>query len=377
MKIVIDARDAQLSRVGVAVYCSNIISQFELIAGDRHEFVFLTSNALPAPNVSGTILSTAPSAKENIFLKLKWYYQLPKLLRNLKADLYFGNFIPLPLQEDFPCAVVTTAHDAASISTSSLVGNSLSRYRNKYFVNGWVKKATHIICISEYCKQEFTEIFGEGFAKKASIVHHGLPNEFQNRKYPDVRRIEELKSKLTNGKDYLFSLGTVTPKKNYERLIEAFSEIENKEIHLLICGAYGFGADEILNVPIKYNVTDRVQFLNTLDTATVYELMCGANSFVFPSLYEGFGIPLLEAFSVGIPIACSNATCLPEIAGNAAIYFNPYVSQEITIAINAILSDENIRVRLVANGRERVKNFTWKKSAQEHLTTFENIVQMS
>jgi glycosyltransferase involved in cell wall biosynthesis len=327
MKIVIDARDAQLSRVGVAVYCSNIISQFELIAGDRHEFVFLTSNALPAPNVSGTILSTAPSAKENIFLKLKWYYQLPKLLRNLKADLYFGNFIPLPLQEDFPCAVVTTAHDAASISTSSLVGNSLSRYRNKYFVNGWVKKATHIICISEYCKQEFTEIFGEGFAKKASIVHHGLPNEFQNRKYPDVRRIEELKSKLTNGKDYLFSLGTVTPKKNYERLIEAFSEIEN--------------------------------------------------SFVFPSLYEGFGIPLLEAFSVGIPIACSNATCLPEIAGNAAIYFNPYVSQEITIAINAILSDENIRVRLVANGRERVKNFTWKKSAQEHLTTFENIVQMS
>lgn len=373
MNIVIDARDTQLGRIGVSVYSINIINQLEMMVGNKHQLTYLTSSSLAQPNVSGQILSDAPSASDSFFKKLVWYYKLPKYLEKIKADVYFGNFVSLPFQKNFPCPIVITAHDAASISTTALVGNAISRYRNKFFVNGWVGKATHIICISEYCKKEFSEIFGDKFQRKASVIHHGLPDEFRRLNSPTKEAIEEIKNKYANGNSYLFSLGTVYPKKNYERLVEAFSKIDDKKIHLIICGSFGYGVEQILNSPHKYGIPDRVHFLSSLPTEIVHTLMHGAKSFVFPSLYEGFGIPLLEAFYVGTPVICSNATCLPEIAGDAVCYFDPYSVDDITKAINYVITDDYVREKLVAAGRNRVKNFTWRKSAQEHLAVFEKL----
>lgn len=375
MNIVIDARDAQLSRVGVAVYCSNIIKEFERQSSNKHTFYYLTTTSMIQPEVSGHILPVAPGPDDSYLRKFIWYFNLPGFLKKLNADLYFGNFIPLPFQQKFPCPTVITAHDAASISTNELVGSGVARYRNKLFVSRWVKSVTHIICISKYCQWEFSKIFGASFLEKSSIIHHGLPSEFSDKILPTEDILSRLKTKYSHGQDYIISVGTVHPKKNYERLVEAFSKLENKDIHLIICGGVGYGAEAITSSPDKFAITNRVHFLSGLSTEVIHNLLCGARCFVFPSLYEGFGIPLLEAFHVGIPVASSNATCLPEIAADAAHYFNPYSVDEIAKSITYVLNNKKLQTELVASGHKRLEDFTWRKSAQEHISLFENLMK--
>ena len=373
MKIIFDARDSQLERVGVSVYCNNIIKILDKLILEDSEIEFITSSKLKQPDLINKVLPIGPSSDDSYLKKLKWYYSLPKLLRKLKADVYFGPLTTLPFQSKFSCKIVMVAHDAASISTSDLVGSYFSRIKNKYFTNGWVRKADHIICISEYCRNEFTEIYGAWFKNKSSVVHHGLPNEFGSNLKFDCANIELIKQKYSGGKDFLFSLGTIYPKKNYENLIEGFSKLKNSHINLVICGAFGFESERIMNAPKWHGVEGRVFFYNTLPTDVVIDLMSAAQAFVFPSLYEGFGIPLLEAFACNTPVVSSDATCLPEIAGDAAHYFDPTSIAQITEAISFVLSNDEYRKRLALQGKKRLKNFSWDKSAAEHLKIFKMV----
>lgn len=367
-----DIRDAQLERVGVAVYCQNIIREFVAARDEKFEFVFLASNEMPKLSLElnkHSIVYIAPSSSSSLVRKVKWYWCLPRLLKEINADLYFGPFLRLPLSP-YPCKTIFTLHDAASITEGQLVGNLLQKLKNKFFTSNWIHNVDGIICISKYCQDEFSDIFGKSIQERSTVIYHGLPYEL-NEPY-SVAIEDEIKviGKYTQKKHYLINIGTVYPKKNIERLIEAFSQIKTLDVDLLICGSAGVNSQSIYTAPERYGIEGSVHFLGRVDTEELKVLLKNATAFVFPSLYEGFGIPILEAFAMEVPVISSNATCLPEIAGDSALFFNPDSSEEISRAIDLILSDAQLAEELILKGKKRVSGFSWSKSAELHKKFF-------
>lgn len=378
MKIVMDIREAQLERVGVAVYCQNIVREF-VKADDDFEFVFLASNEMPKLSIemnNHSIEYIAPSNSSGLIKKIKWYYFLPRILKEFGADLYFGPFLKLPFTS-YPCKTVFTLHDAASITEGQLVGNLFMKVKNKYFTSNWVNNVDGIICISNYCKNEFTQIFGESVRQRSTVIYHGLPHEL-NEPYIVSQNDEiDIINKYTKKNKYLISVGTVYPKKNIERLIEAFSKIKTLDVDLLICGGSGANSESIYAAPTKYRIADRVHFLGRIETSELKVLLKNSSAFVFPSLYEGFGIPILEAFSMSVPVISSNATCLPEIAGDSVLYFDPYSVAEMSKMIDLILTDTQLVDMLIHKGKKRVLSFSWEMSAKLHKEFFIEVFNRS
>lgn len=375
MIYVMDVRDALLKRVGVAVYMLNLVEMIIKTKGSDVKLILLGPIDSDCPfdlDESVQYLPIAPTDSSGNFVKIVWYYRLPRLLRKLKADLYFGMVAKLPFRQSLGCPLVVTVHDTASISTKNLVGNRFSSYKNYYLVNGYINEAAHVICISEYCRMEFSTFFGERFLDKSSVIYHGLPQEFSLIHQDEVEQTQILDKHGISG-DYIFSLGTVTPKKNYERLIAAFAMLNFEDLKLVICGGHSFESGRIMATSNKLGVEERVFFLGSLPTREINALLRQARCFVFPSLHEGFGIPLLEAFYLGIPVVSSNSTCLPEIADDAALFFDPYEVEDITDKIKKILTDDALRKSLICKGMERVKLFDWTVSSDKHLNLFDSI----
>ena len=185
-----DARQAQLERVGVAVYCKNLIGQFSEYDQD-FQFILLASLD------SSAILSefedryldiryVAPSQESSSVRKLLWYIKLPFLLNKIGCDLYFGPFIKFPFI-DYKCKTVFTLHDAASITENHSSRNNFTKYLNYFFTKNWADFADGIICISSYCRDEFSNIFGPFIESKSRVIHHGLPAEFEGNHAHDVK----------------------------------------------------------------------------------------------------------------------------------------------------------------------------------------------
>jgi glycosyltransferase involved in cell wall biosynthesis len=172
--------------------------------------------------------------------------------------------------------------------------------------------------------------------------------------------------------DYLISVGTVHPRKNYERLIQAFQTLPEK-YQLVIVGKEGWRYREIRSTLDRLNLASRVKFLDYVGAADLPALYSGARLSVFPSLYEGFGFPILEAQSCGTPVVCSNTSSLPEVAGDAAAFFDPLDVDSISGAINNVVRDELLRANLIAKGRANVTRFSWGNAADEILKTIASL----
>lgn len=374
MRLVFDIRETQLKRVGVSVYANNVMPRLVELLCKRHEIVLIGLRNKPVPfKISSDVIyyDIAPSSRDSKLIKFLWYLQLPLILRRLEADLYFGTFLKIAPLRKFKTKVITTLHDAASLSTVGLVGNKLSRVINKAFVSNSINHSTKIICISEHCRREFFDLFGEKILEKGEVVYHGVPDEFielaRNTKIIE----NDFRSKHGIFKKFLLSVGTITPKKNYERLIEAFELIQQDTFDLVIIGAKGFDHEKIIRRAQVSTKADSIKILGNLETTELVTAMKFAEYFIFPSLYEGFGLPVLEAFHVGTPVLCSNSTCLPEIAGSAALYFNPESIQEMAQILSKLPLDKIDADTMVDAGKVQVRKFNWDESAELHIGVFE------
>ena len=161
------------------------------------------------------------------------------------------------------------------------------------------------------------------------------------------------------------------PHKNLERLIDAFSRVEHDPAPVLVVPGYPTAFEGELQERAEQKAPGRVRFAGWVDDATLEALYLMANCFVFPSLAEGFGLPLLEALVRGVPVACSNASSLPEVAGEAALYFDPLDTDAITNAISDLLRKPALRQRLARAGRERARAFSWKTTAERTVKSYE------
>lgn len=236
---------------------------------------------------------------------------------------------------------------------------------------------------TSYSVRHAKKIFTISESSKHDIIKtYVLPSERVVVTYPGVKmqkaNVKSQKSVLEKygiERDYILFVGTIQPRKNIARLIEAFSKLKPKtsNLSLIIVGKKGWLLEDILAAPKKFGVEKNVQFLDFVpdeDLAIFYQK---ALFFILPSLYEGFGLPVLEAMANGCPVITSNVSSLPEAGGDAALYVDPNNVDDIANKMKTLLEDEEVRNKLVEKGYQQAKKFSWEKTARETLAVLEEV----
>jgi len=236
------------------------------------------------------------------------------------------------------------------------------------------RHATHLIAVSESTKKDLIEKLGIE-PDKITVIYEGVDHKkfkVQSAKF----KVEEVRRKYGINGDYLLFVGTIQPRKNLVRLIQAFSTLgaQLSTLSLVIVGKKGWLFEEIYEAPKRFGVEERVKFLGYVPTDDIVTLLNGALAFVFPSLYEGFGLVVLEALACGCPVVTSNISSLPEVVGEAGILVDPYSLEDIARGIKEILElDERQRQQLIARGLKQAQKFAWEKTARETITVLKNV----
>jgi glycosyltransferase involved in cell wall biosynthesis len=371
MKIVINALPIRSPLTGVGNYTYNLITQFQRLRPDFEYTYFY--------GYFGRKLKLYPN-KGRIFYYIKEFVKkLPILSSNAreiinklayfhvgKYDLYFEpNFIPFDIRAG---KTVTTVYDFSFYLHPEWHPKERVDYYSKNFFKR-IKKSDAVITISKYVERETLEILGNNKGKIVTI-YPGYSEIFN--------AVGDRGRKIDSNKRYVLFVGSIEPRKNLVSLLKAYlllPEYIRKEYKLLLVGFKGWENQEVAELINKLKGT--ISYLGYVSIDELANLYRGASCFVYPSLYEGFGLPPLEAMACGCPVVVSGVTSLPEVCGDAAYYVDPCDVGSIAEGMYKVLSDDAIRRSLVEKGLERAKFFTWEKSAREHLRVFEEVLRSS
>ena len=244
------------------------------------------------------------------------------------------------------------------------------RFSTKYAL----KHARKIIAISENTKEDLVNLYN-GDSNKIEVVYHGINSQCHSRESGNLDSGSRIKCGMTEiNKPYLLYLGRIEQKKNIGGILKAYKILQEKyrlPHKLVLAGSPGYGYDN-LKLKIKNyleirNLKLEIKEIGYIDEDSKWQLLNGADVFLFPSFYEGFGLPVLEAQTAGVPVVTSFNSSLPEIAGEGALLVNPKNPEQIAEAVKSIIDDKNLRAKLIKSGYENVKRFSWEKCARETL----------
>jgi len=261
--------------------------------------------------------------------------------------------------------IMVNVHDIAHFALPEIYGGVAKTFYAKTMFKYVQKRADGIVFVSRFSEEEFEKKIGtaKGYT---SVVHNGV------KEYSAIQG----ENRLTYKNPYILFVGNIKPHKNIKKLIEAFELIYDKiNVDLVIVGKKeGFitGDNEVAEFVGK--AKDRVVFTGFVENDQLKHLYTNAEALVLPSLYEGFGLPPIEAMTAGCPALVSNVASMPEICGDAALYFDPLDASSIADALQKILSDDALKKRLVKNGYQRIKLLTWSASAKGYLAMIEKII---
>jgi glycosyltransferase involved in cell wall biosynthesis len=227
-----------------------------------------------------------------------------------------------------------------------------------------------VVTVSETCRSEIIERYRLP-EEKVVCVYNG-PGAAAQPLSDDEARLELTRLGTGNaGRPYVLAVGNLQPRKNLVRLISAFRELveSGQDLELVIAGPEHFRSEQVLAA--AQGVRDRIRFTGYLDDRQLAACFRGAAVFAFPSLFEGFGIPALEAMSHDVPVACSGGGALREVCGDAAEYFDPLDVHSIASALRRVLTDQGLRSKLIGEGQARRQRVSWRRAAQETLAVYQ------
>lgn len=246
-------------------------------------------------------------------------------------------------------------------------------------LNNWTKfsveNAEHIVTISDASKQDIIKYY-QVEKKKITVAYPGYDSEIF-RPIKDLLKIKEATQKYKIEGNYIIYVGTIQPRKNLLRLIEVFTKIEG--LKLVIVGkTMGFGREgwmfeEILRKPQELGIEDKVIFTGFAPTEDLLYLLNGAQAFILPSLYEGFGIPVVDAMACGTPVIVSNVSSLPEVVGQAGTLVDPYNIEQMEQVIRTVAFDKKLQLQKSKEGLKQAAKFSWRKMAKTVLKVFEEV----
>jgi glycosyltransferase involved in cell wall biosynthesis len=362
MKIGIDVTPIFYQRGGVGNYTLHLVENLiKLSSGHRF---FLYSNHFS--NESFPFLSNSAVT----FVRGVRPYLRYKIWRE-GIDVLHGPNFRLPGRG--AKGNLITIHDLALEKFPSF---GKKKYASRY--SAWKTRkralsADHIIAVSQNSLEDIVNIFGIS-REKITSIYNGVDDFF----FMDRNRelFLKIKDKFGIKKDrFILFTGTIEPRKNVQTLLKAFSRSSQirKNYSLVLAGGKGWKNENIQRLITDEGIGNDLVITGYISREELRTLYSFASCFVFPSVYEGFGIPLLEAMACGAPVVCSNSSSLPEVAGNAAIMVDPYDIDGFSVAMEKVIENGDLRNNMIQNGLERVKQFSWEKAARETLQVYEKI----
>jgi glycosyltransferase involved in cell wall biosynthesis len=263
-----------------------------------------------------------------------------------------------------PRRSIVTVHDLGQIYFPEAYP-AMARWYHNASAKWNARAASHLLADSQATKNDLVK-FSRVAPDKITVVYPAYDSHLYQ-PVQDQVMIQKTKDRYGVAGNYVLAIGTVHPRKNYARLIRAMARLEeverSKDWRLVIVGKRGWLHHSILKEAESLN--HPISFLDYVPAPDLAALLSGARLFVFPSLHEGFGLPILEAQACGTPVVCSKSSSLPEAAGNAAIFFDPLEVEGMTDAIRSGLRDERLRAEMVSRGFENVKRFSWESSGRQ------------
>jgi glycosyltransferase involved in cell wall biosynthesis len=266
---------------------------------------------------------------------------------------------------------VITIHDLTFLHYPQFLTANSRRYYNDQ-IHDAVKRADAILCDSEATRRDVLNLLPVP-DYKATTIHLAPDPIYQPQPLSHVEAVTA-RYKLSPG-GYLLFVGTFEPRKNVMGLLDAYSQLPNDAPPLVLVGNTGWLFDETIQKIQTLGLTSKVRFLVDAQPGHMPVLYSGASLLVLPSHYEGFGLPVLEAFACNVPVVIADRASLPEIAGGAAALCDPDDPASIATAIQQVLSDSAYRDSLVEKGKERLKGFSWEKCASETLAVYKKVME--
>ncbi|MGG1655934.1 glycosyltransferase family 1 protein [Geobacillus sp. BMUD] len=370
MKIAIDGRKLIGNRTGIGNYLLGILEELFRIDQKNKYYIFVDQKPeirFNNPNVKyiriSTLKNTIKNEKIYSFLWLNLFI-VPRLLRE-KIDIFWGPNFVKPLV--FPNKrTIVTIHDLAFIKNKEN-HSTIHAFYLKYYLKFFVDKKLNILTVSHYTKYDI-------------MKEYKIPEDNINVTYcalnPNLNIKSIRKPSLKLPKEYCLFVGTLEKRKNLQLILKAISySIKNNlsVIPLVVVGGKGNGSEQIRKLIKELNIEEYVYFTGYISQEELAYIYENARLFIFPSLYEGFGIPLLEAMRYGVPIITSKTTSLPEVAQDAAMFVDPFSPKELSYVINKLLLDDNLRSTLIEKGKDRLKFFSWRKSAEVFLNVIKKM----
>ena len=276
--------------------------------------------------------------------------------------LFFDNRIPR-IKINGKIAVVIHDIKPLRIMGRNVITNCINKYIVRHNTAAALAQASAIITVSEYSRQDIAEYFGIS-PDKIHVVYNAVDIPFFSRERTSPEKFMHLRSEYGLPEKYILYFGGCVKSKNVARLIEAYAalpETLRREYKLVITNPMKY----VKKCAQRCGVSGSVIYLHSVpedDKPALYQM---AALFVWPSLLEGFGLPVVEAQASGVPVVCSNASSMPEVAGDAAVLFDPYDVKSIASAVERVLTDEGLRDELVAKGYENIERFSWEESARK------------
>lgn len=335
---------------GISTYAANLIPYLKsleptLLTAKQQENLnchLIPDNLTPSQGTKGHLN------------RLLWtQFQLPKIYRQLKSSLLFSPIPEAPLYRK--CRYIVMCHDLIPLRFPRQLSPLTNYFR--YFVPFVLKGAEHIICNSQATAKDITRYYDISDKKITPILL-----AYDDKNFNCIKKNRDIQ---VNSNPYFLYIGRHDPYKNIQRSLAAFAAIPNQDYQFWIVGS----PDPRFTPKLKQQVQElgienRVKFLNYVSYKELPIIINNAIALVFPTLWEGFGLPVLEAMACGTPVITSNLSSLPEITGDAAILINPYKVEEINNAMNMIANDTELRSRLSILSLQQAQKFSWQKTAE-------------
>lgn len=373
MNIAFDARSINWSKgTGIGTYTEKILKN--MIASNPDFFFQLYWSESGYENFSFDNTQIMMTSKRHHRFFDQYY--IPANLKMKHSEIYHVPQNGIGLSEFISCKKIVTIHDLIPYIMPETVGKG---YLLKFLsqIPQVIGISDAIITVSNYSKKDILKFFPID-EDKIFVTPLAADESFKPLDKEKCRA--KLKSKYNISKAYILYLGGFSPRKNIKSLITAFSKILKKlpkEYVLVLVGEINIEGNSLLKLISTLNIEDKVILTGKVPEDDLPLLYNGCDLFVYPSLYEGFGLPPLEAMSCGVPVITSFVSSIPEVTGDSCLLINPNDTSELSMAMEKILSDENFSTILCEKGLLRASNFSWKKTAEATINVYKNLVQKS
>lgn len=369
MRIALDLRRINNPGIGRYMKC---LAEALLAQAPQHHF------SLILPPGGEHLIQCRNGHVERLAPDLKYYsireqFVLPRILRELKTDLLHSPHFLLPLSQ--PCKSVATIHDVIYLACPDDLPSRIGRIYYRAMMAATVRRAARIITDSQFSRDEIVRYL-HADPQKLDVIYPAVGDDF--RTAVSGTAVDEVRCKYQIESEYVLYTGIYKPRKNHVGLLLAFRELASatQGVTLVIAGPLNGGEQELRKLAEHLGIQSQVIFTGFVPDSDLRALYSGARVYACPSLYEGFGFTVLEAMACGVPVVCSTAGSLPEVAGGAALFADPRDAKKFGNALWRAFSDTSLRNALIKQGQTNVTRFNWGETAAHTLAVYHEVLQV-